>query len=245
MRLRPISAVLAVSTFRPGSPISNVAGELWEPWANSSSAVGARSIRCTVALATIHEGRSLSTLKLMLLGMKRATAAAAPDCPVAAAGSAENAGRAVETNRLDATGQQRAQRVAQPQLVEEIGRAPVGTGGAEQAAGIARGVDLLVIELRADRTDQGAERRGQRHELDFGLGLLRVIVERRANAVLARFVKSQLVVLVFYSPQPEAHDIDGGRLRTKLALAGDLGLLQVDAAVVLGAFARSGCDRGW
>ena len=27
-------------------------------------------MRCTVALATIHEGRSLSTLKLMLLGMK-------------------------------------------------------------------------------------------------------------------------------------------------------------------------------
>ena len=27
-------------------------------------------MRCTVALATIHEGRSFTTLKLMLLGMK-------------------------------------------------------------------------------------------------------------------------------------------------------------------------------
>ena len=36
--------------------------------------------------------------------------------------------------------------------------------------------------------------------------------------------------------EPEAHDIDGGRLRTKLALAGDLGLLEVDAPVVLGPF---------
>jgi hypothetical protein len=179
-------------------PISNVAGESCEPWANSSSAVGARSIRCTVALATIHEGKSLSTLKLMLLGMKPSDCSSSSG--LSGGGSRarrKNAGRSVETNPLDATGQQRAQRVAQPQLVEEIGRAPVGPGGAEQAAGIARGVDLLVIELRADRADQGAERRDQRHELDFGLGLLGVIVERRANAILARFVKSQLVVLVF------------------------------------------------
>jgi hypothetical protein len=40
------------------------------PWAKSSSALGARWTRCTVALATIQDGRSLSTLKLMLAGVK-------------------------------------------------------------------------------------------------------------------------------------------------------------------------------
>ena len=56
-------------------------------------------------------------------------------------------------------------RVGQPELVIEIGGAAVGAGGAEQAAGVAGGVDLLVVELRADRADQGAERRRHRHEL--------------------------------------------------------------------------------
>ena len=51
-------------------------------------------------------------------------------------------------------------------------------------------------------------------------------------------VESQLVVLVFDRAEPEAHDIDGGRLRTKLAFAGDLGLLEVDPPVVLGPFER-------
>jgi hypothetical protein len=53
-----------------GSPMSKVPDASWAPCANSSSAVGARWMRDTAALATIHDGRSLTTLKLMLLGVK-------------------------------------------------------------------------------------------------------------------------------------------------------------------------------
>ena len=153
-------------------------------------------------------------------------------------GRRKDAGGSVETHGLDAAGQQRAQRVGQPEFVVEIGRAAVGPRGAEQAAGIARGVDLLVVELGADGADQGAEWRGHRHELDFGLGFLGVVVKGRARGIEAVVVETQLVVVIFDRAQPEAHDVDRGGLRTKLALAGDLGLRHVDAGVGLGAVER-------
>jgi hypothetical protein len=61
---------LAVSIFSVGSPMSNVPLASCAPWAKSSSAVGARWTLCTVALACIQDSRSLTSLKLMLAGVK-------------------------------------------------------------------------------------------------------------------------------------------------------------------------------
>ena len=124
MRLRPISAVLAVSIFRPGLPISNVPGASCGPWANSSSAVGARSMRCRVRLATIHDGRSLITLKLMLLGVKPSDCSSSSG---SSGGGSKFAGKmpAVPSRRTVSMRPANCVRSVSvmPNLVEEIGRA--------------------------------------------------------------------------------------------------------------------------
>src|SRR5262249_61601519 len=64
-----------------------------------------------------------------------------------------------------------AQRVGEPQLVEKITGGPVGARLAEKAAGIARRVDLLVLELPTHDADERAERRRHRQELGLPSGL--------------------------------------------------------------------------
>src|SRR5262249_41833628 len=59
----------------------------------------------------------------------------------------EYAGRSVDTNGFDAARRDEAQVVGEPQLVEKITGGPFGARLAEKAAGIARRVDLLVLEL--------------------------------------------------------------------------------------------------
>jgi hypothetical protein len=63
-----------------------------------------------------------------------------------------------------------------------------------------------------------------------------MVVERRADAVEPRRIEAELVVVVLDRAEPEAHHVDSGGLRAKLALAGDLGLLEIDAAVGLRSF---------
>jgi len=131
----------------------------------------------------------------------------------------EYAGRSVETNVLDARRPQGAQCVGEPQLVDRIGGSAIGPRLAEQAAGIARRVDLLVIELRPPRADQRPDRGRHRHELDFVSELLGVVVERRLHAVDAAIADAELVVVILDRAGPEADDIDGRALRPELAFA--------------------------
>jgi hypothetical protein len=89
---------------------------------------------------------------------------------------------------------------------------------AEEATGIARRVDLLVVELGSDRADERAERRRHRHELDFAPGFLGVVVERRLNAVDAVVADAELVVVILDRAGPEADDVDRRALWPKLNL---------------------------
>src|SRR6516164_7118248 len=91
---------------------------------------------------------------------------------------------------------------------------------AEKAAGIARRVDLLVLELPTHDADERAERRCHRQELDLASGFLGVIVERRLHAVEIEIADAKLVVVILDRAGPVADHVDGRGLRPKLALAG-------------------------
>src|SRR5262249_58936625 len=113
-----------------------------------------------------------------------------------------------------------AQRVGKPQLDEKIPGGLIGRRLAEKAAGIARRVDLLVLELPAHDADELAERRRYRHELNFAPGFLGVVVERRLDAVDAGIAEAELVVVILDRAGPGADHVDGRGLRPKLAPAG-------------------------
>src|SRR5262249_284082 len=117
------------------------------------------------------------------------------------------------------------------QLVESVGGGPVGPRLSEQAPGIARRVDLLMIELCPPRADERAERRRHRHELDFVPDLLGVVVERGLNAVDAAIADAELGVVIFDRAGPEADDVDRRTLRPELAFTAVSDLLQRDARV--------------
>jgi hypothetical protein len=145
----------------------------------------------------------------------------------------EYAGRSIDTNRFDAARRDEAQRVGEPQLVEKITGGAIGPRLAEKAAGIARRVDLRVVELPTDDADERAERRRHRQELDLASGFLGVVVERRLHAVDVEIAEADLVVVILDRAGPVADHVDGRVLRPKLALAGVLHLFQGNAGVGL------------
>src|SRR6201982_3435395 len=69
----------------------------------------------------------------------------------------EYAGRSVDTNGFDPARRDEARRVGEPQLVEKITGGAVGPRLAEKAAGIARRVDLRVVELPTHHADERTE----------------------------------------------------------------------------------------
>ena len=82
--------------------MSKVPDASWAPCANSSSAVGARWMRDTVALATIQDGRSFTMLKLMLLGVAERLQREDRVIRRGDESRREDAGGAVEADGLDA-----------------------------------------------------------------------------------------------------------------------------------------------
>ena len=88
-----------------------------------------------------------------------------------------------------------------------------------------------MIELGSPRADQPADGGADRHQLDFGLGLLGVIVERRLDAVDAVVAQADLVVAVLDRAEPEADHVDGRGVRAEFAAAGVAHLLELDARV--------------
>ena len=200
------------------------------PLANSSSARGARSMRCRVRLATRYDGRSLMTLKLTLFGVKLSGCAMRPDRRAAAGSSAGNRPRC----RSMLTASMRPAHCVRSvggmlQLVEQIAGGAFACG--RETGGLAGGVQLLVTRLRPENAGQGADRRDHRHQLDLDLALLLPVDERRGDLLEADVVQSDLVVLVVGVSGPIADGGDGAGSRTELALAGDLRLLQPDVGL--------------
>ena len=130
---------------------------------------------------------------------------------------------------LDAARQLRSQRRRVLHLVEEISGGGPGAGGKEES--LARRVELAVADLRADEAGQGADRRKHRHRFDLDLALALPVLEGRRDLVEAEVSEPDLVVLVVGVAGPIAHRRDGGGVRTILALAGDLRLLQADVGL--------------
>ncbi len=147
---------------------------------------------------------------------------------------------AVQLDVLDAAGELHLEPVREFELVEEIaGDAPVRVRveeAAEGAGGVARRRKVLMPGLHAERGGQGGEPQVDRQERDFDPALLLLVGERLANSVaggIRRVGQAELVVLVVGCAEPEADRIDAGGLRPILALAQHLGLLRVDARVVI------------
>src|SRR5262249_56642711 len=90
------------------------------------------------------------------------------------------------------------------EMVDKTPGGPVGPRLAEKAAGIARRVYLLVVELPAHDADERAERRCHRQELDLAPGFLGVIVERRLHAVDVEIAEADLVVVILDRAGPVA-----------------------------------------
>ena len=153
-----------------------------------------------------------------------------------ASGSTNRSGTAPRTSRLlDAAGDLRPQRFAEPELVEQESGDAGGAVGIEQAAfGAGRGQPLMHA-LHAERRRQRREAQIERHELDFDAAFLLLVGEGLLDAVEAAFVR-KLVVLVVGVPEPEPDRLDAGGLRAVFAAARDLGLVHVDAGVGLRRF---------
>ena len=117
------------------------------PLENSSSARGARSMRCRFRLATRYDGRSLMTLKLMLFGKNVRSAGEASG----SSGGGRKFGGNVTAVPVTLTRSMRPASCVRSvgvwlHLVEEIAGGGPRAGGKEQS--LARRIELAVADLR-------------------------------------------------------------------------------------------------
>ena len=206
--------------------MSNVCVASCGPLANSSTARGARSMRCRVRLATRYDGRSLMTLKLMLFGVKLRSAG---ELSGSSGGGRKFAGNVTAVPATLTLSMRPASCVRSVRrvlhLVEEIGGRGPGAGREQQR--LARGVELLMAELRPDDAGQGADRRrAAACSRPRPCPPSRAFLKVAGDLLEADVVKPELVVLVVGVAGPVADGVDRAECRAELALAGDLGLLQ-------------------
>src|SRR5712691_12114888 len=145
---------------------------------------------------------------------------------------------------LDATGDLGLGLVGEFELVEDIA---CFTGVAvwipqpiEERAWIVRagGGQFLMSGLQAKRRRHLGKARVERHQLDFYAGFLFLVGKGLPHAerrLIGGICKANLVVPVVGSAGPEPDGIDRRRVRPILAFSGDLGLMRVDAGLVIGA----------
>ena len=205
--------------------MSNVPVASCGPRENSSAGFGARSMYCAVALADQTPGQILNQPGAGALRREPQIALHRRPHRRRVDRDVEHRGRAVKGRRhatqpdlFDAARNLRLGRAGELEFIEDVAgnsRILVRIEQAVERVGrvIARGGQLLMPTLHADRGGECGETQVERHELDFTAAFPILVGEGLTNAVgarIGRIGKSQLVVFVVGVAGPVADRVDRG-----------------------------------